>query len=90
MKNLSIEYAYDEKADAYIILQSDIIGINLWDRDLTSLINRVARSAFTYISLNHPELLNLSKITLSFKESNGKSQPIIRKIPLRPQIGDLH
>jgi hypothetical protein len=84
MKRMLIKYEFDETAGVYITRQSEVIGINSWDKDLGKLIDRVVRSAPTYIRFNHPELHGSAVIELSFQDMNASSEPMLRQITLRP------
>ena len=85
MKTLSITYAFDKAARVYITSQSEVFGIHLWDKDLDSLLNRVARCVPTFIRLNHPELRGSDAIKLSFEDRDGNNKTVIRQISLRSQ-----
>lgn len=85
IKTLSITYAFDKAAGVYVTSHSDVLGINLWDKDLDSLLNRVTRCAPTFIRLNHPELHGSDAIDLSFDDRDGSYKVVIRQISLRPQ-----
>jgi hypothetical protein len=85
MKTLSIKYDFDEEIGVYIISQSEVIGIHLWDRNLDNLVDQVTHCAPTYIRLNHPELQRTDTVELSFQDRDGRGNAIVRQISLTPQ-----
>ena len=82
MKTLRIEYKFDRAARVYITSRSEVRGLNIWDKRLEDLIERVALSAPYLIRMNHPELLHHGLVDLRI-ENEGGDKHIIRTIALR-------